>query len=100
MFALTTPIFEYWDHFRAVSEFRECRRIPDHARDLKPGSPNPHAHQQEMTPNNIHEYMTGAFPASEWQVSTYRAWPWEINDLARGRSFKMFFKIFALARRL
>ena len=100
MFAMTTPNFEYWDRFRAIDDYQKCRWIPDHARDFKPGSPNPHAHQQEMTPSNLHGYMTEVFPANEWAVSVFRAWPWEISDLARGRSFKMFFKLFALARRL
>lgn len=99
--AITTPNFEYWDDgFLALPEYRECRWIPDHALDLQPGSADPHAHQQEITPAILREYMTEAFPENEWETSVYRAWPWEINDLVRGSSFKVFFKLFAVARRL
>lgn len=100
LFALTTPNFEYWTRFRARGEMRECRWIPDHAPDFKPGSSNPHAHQQEMTPENLSAYMAEAFPADSWNFTIYRAWPWQLSDVARNKSFKLFFKLFAVAERL
>lgn len=97
MFALTTPNFEYWDNFRQRDEVKECRWLPDHVRTYKPGSKDPHAHQQEMTPSNLSSYMQEAFPADAWDVTVYRAWPWSIKDVAREREYLLYFKLFATA---
>lgn len=99
LFALTTPNFEYWRRFRALSDYQECRWIPDHAIDLKPGSANPHHHQQEMTPSVLATYMCEAFSIARWDITIYRAWPWEIRDVSRDRTFSLYFKLFATAVR-
>lgn len=99
LFGLTTPNFEYWNRFRAKPEYKECRWIPDHAPGLRPGSANPHDHQQEMTPENLSSYMQQAFPPETWDVQVMRAWPWELKDVARGTVFQLYFKLFAVAIR-
>lgn len=99
LFALTTPNFEYWQKFRPRPEYKECRWLPDHVTAFKPGSSDPHAHQQEITPESLHEYMILAFPPPEWEVSVIRAWPWLLQDESRANQYHLYFKLFATARR-
>ena len=99
LFGLTTPNFEYWKNKRPAGEYKEMRFVPDHMKALKPGSANPHHHQQEMTKDSLTNYMQAAFPAPKWETFVYRAWPWNLQDLARGSEYKIYFKLMAIARR-
>ncbi len=99
VFALTTPNFEYWQGLRATDATKECRWVPDHFKDFRPESSNPHTHKQEMTPESVGAYLEKAFPSPTWQRRVYRAWPWTLRDEARGTEWRLYFKIFALAWR-
>jgi hypothetical protein len=96
-FAMTTPNFEYWPKRRTAAPNEWCRWIPDHLIYLKPGSSNPHDHQQEMTVDLVNELLVAHFPAPEWNVHVVRAWPWTIVDNVTGNSLIYYFKIFAVA---
>ena len=73
LFALTTPNFEYWRSQRAID--KGLRWVPDHFKDFRPGSSNPHHHKQEMTPELVAERMRKTFGSDEWSWSVLRTWP-------------------------
>lgn len=104
LLALTTPNFEYWNikdsvtGARAYEDYRECRWIPDHFAYFDRKSDDPHFHKQAMTPGLLHDYFEkSAFGRDPWRFRIYRAWPWQIRDVARDRAFDLHFKIFAVA---
>lgn len=94
MFAMTTPNFEYW--LRKKPNDKEMKFMPSHMLHFDPASKNPHNHKQIMTPQSVHNYLTNAFDRS-WEIRVYRAWPWKIRDIARGKEWNLHFKIFAMA---
>jgi hypothetical protein len=98
MMVLTTPNFEYWPGLRPGPDLRELRFVPDHFKGFNPRG-GPHAHKQEMTPQSLSRYLADAFPDDEWDVDVYRAWPWRLEDLSVGRTFEVYFKLFAMVTR-
>lgn len=98
LFVLTTPNFEYWPNLKA--EDRRLRWVPDHFRDYKPKSADPHHHKQAVTPARLDADLRRAFPEPVWDVRVFRAWPWQIRDQARDREWTLWFKIFAVAVRV
>ena len=40
--------------------------------------------------------MKEVFSDSEWEIQTYRAWHWDLNDCSRNRKFILYFKVFVL----
>jgi hypothetical protein len=96
MLACTTPNFEYWENLKPLEDYKELRWVPDHFKDFKPSSADPHTHKQAFTPESLLLTLEKYFNSEEWKISVYRAWPWEIKDCSRDRSYKVFFKIFAI----
>ena len=99
LFALTTPNFEYWRNRRALPAYKDCRWIPDHLLYFNPESANPHVHKQEMTEEILDRYLRESEFGEGWKFGIYRAWPWSLHDEARGKTFKMYFKLFVVAVR-
>ena len=99
VFAITVPNFEYWATLKADGEMKECRWVPDHFKDFKPTSNNPHHHKQEMTPTILDDYFRSVFDTARWEYRIYRAWPWRLTDISRDREFFLYFKLFAIAIR-
>lgn len=97
--AFTTPNFEYWNGQRQVDEYKECRWIPDHFSYFRPDSLDPHDHKQAMTPENMDDYFSVAFPSDEWDYEIFRSWPWVMEDQTNGEKFELYFKLFAIAWR-
>lgn len=109
--ALTTPNVEYWTldgtggdnrnvlRLRADSNSDGLRFIPDHAHQYDPESLSPHTHKQLFTPGSLRNVLDATFKEDYWGVRVYRAWPWEITDLASDATYMIYFKLFALVWR-
>ncbi len=94
IFAMTVPNFENWnENLKSVDI--ELRFVPDHFSFFKPTSQNFHDHKLYLTPEILENYLKQVFN-DEWDIQIFRAWPWEIKDMARIRKFNLYFKIFAI----
>lgn len=109
--ALTTPNIEYWElggtgednrnvlRLRPEPKYDGLRFIPDHAHQYDPASGSPHTHKQLFTPESLRRVLCKTFTKDRWGVQVYRAWPWEVRDIASGFAYKLYFKLFALVWR-
>ena len=95
IFALTAPNFEYWSNFRCKDQGMNF--MPEHLAYLDPSSKDPHKHKFEVTPGVLANYFGKVFEDDVWSWKIYRAWPYMIQDQARSLSWRVFYKIFAIA---
>ncbi len=94
--ALTCPDFSGLDTVRKLNIDREIRFVPDHLKNFHPDSKDPYMHKFAVTPEILLPLLERAFPAPDWSVYVYKAWPWLLTDIPSGRSYLAYCKIFAL----
>jgi len=97
--ALTCPNFEDFDASKKLARNKEIRFVPDHLTGFNSNSTDPSFHKTETTPGLLLSALQQGFPAPEWNVTVYKAWPWLLSDIPAGRSYLIYFKLFALAWR-
>ena len=97
--ALTCPNFADFDVNRKLAKNKELRFVPDHLVDFNAQSTDPSFHKTETTPGMLLDALQKGFPAPEWSVTVYKAWPWLLADIPAGKSYLIYFKLFALVWR-
>jgi hypothetical protein len=99
LFVLSTPNCEYWSGPRGSEGYEHLHYMPDHFLDLHAAPSSPHSHKQAFTPQMLSDVMAGSLPDPSWRYRVYRAWPWSLTDLTRPVTYKLYYKLFALAWR-
>ena len=94
--ALTCPNFADFDVNSKLAKNKELRFVPDHLPGFDAQSNDPSFHKTDTAPGMLLEYLQKGFPTPEWTVTVYKAWPWLLSDIPAGRSFLVYFKLFAL----
>ncbi len=97
----TTPNFFGWDagertELKLRAETSELRYAPDHLKNFKPFSSNPHDHKRIMTVDWLSQDIENTLPDG-WRFRVFKAWPWTLTDHSTGAVFNHCFKVYAVA---
>lgn len=97
---LTTPNFSGFtgsgrDDVNRSPATKEMRYIPDHLKNFKANSDNPHHHKQALTGSRLSDDLEAVVPVG-WGFSVFEAWPWSLTDFSNEASYLHSFKLYAV----
>ena len=96
----TTPNFSGFtakarDEVSRLQKLQELRYLPDHLKNFKGKSTNPHHHKQAFNGDRLVEDIVAVLPKG-WDFSVFEAWPWRIEDFSVGTTFIHAFKLYGV----